>query len=166
MLFAIANALLLTAPYFLRLAGLFPVPGDPVLLPLLLTIFGVNTTCGVSAFIIGASMLSDVTEESEQRTGTRSEGVFFAGSFFVQKFVGGLGSFMSGQILAIAQFPAAAKVGEVPAQSIDRLTLVFALALLLFYGLAAAGYALFPFGRAEHERRLARLRHEAAAAAQ
>lgn len=165
MLFAVANALLITGPYFLRLAGLFPLPGDPVTVPLLLVIFGLNTTCGVSAFIIGASMLSDVTEESEQRTGARSEGVFFAGSFFVQKFVGGLGSFMSGQILAIAQFPAAAKVGEVAPESIDRLTLVFALALLLFYGLAAVGYAWFPFGRAEHEQRLARLRSEAAEAA-
>lgn len=158
MCFALANAVLITSPYFLRLLGWFPAAGDPVLVPLLLTIFAVNTTCGVSAFIIGASMLSDVVEESELRTGRRSEGVFFAGSFFVQKFVGGLGSFMAGQILTIANFPAEAKIETVPVETIDRLTLVFALALLLFYGLAALAYRWFPFGRAEHEARLARMR--------
>ncbi len=158
MCFALVNAVLITSPYFLRLLGWFPVPGDPVLLPLLLSIFAVQTTCGVSAFIIGASMLSDVVEESELRNGRRSEGVFFAGSFFVQKFVGGLGSFMAGQILAIADFPAAAKVETLPIATIDRLTLVFALALLLFYGLSALAYRAFPFGRVEHEARLARMR--------
>ncbi|MFX8164733.1 MFS transporter, partial [Acinetobacter baumannii] len=83
------------SPYVLRLAGWFPEPGSPLLLPVLLTIFAANTACGVSAFILGAAMLSDVVEESEVRTGKRSEGVFFAGGFFVQKLVGGLGIFMA-----------------------------------------------------------------------
>lgn len=155
--FAFANALLITSPYFLRLAGLFPAPGTPLMLPLLLTIFAINTACGVSSFIIGASMLSDVVEESALRTGKRSEGVFFAGSFFVQKLVGGLGTLMAGLILSIAQFPAAAVAGQVPAAMIDRLMLVFACALLLFYLLGALAYSRFPFGRAEHEARVAAL---------
>jgi GPH family glycoside/pentoside/hexuronide:cation symporter len=145
---------LLTLPYVLRFAGLFPEPGSPMLLPVLLTIFAVNTACGVSAFILGAAMLSDVVEDSEVRTGKRSEGVFFAGGFFVQKLVGGLGIFVAGQILAFAQFPDGAKPGQVPVAAIDRLTLVFVVLELLFYTLAAVCYARFPFGRAEHDARL------------
>lgn len=156
-LLSVGNVLLIVSPYALRLLGLFPSPDSPISLPLLLVIFGANTTCGVGAFILGASMLSDVVEESELRTGRRSEGVFFAGSFFVQKMVGGLGIFMAGAILAIAEFPAAAKPGEVPIATVDRLTLIFMLLLLLFYGLAAFVYSRFPFGRAEHLARIERM---------
>ena len=154
MALSVGAGVLLTLPYVLRFAGLFPEPGSPMLLPVLLTIFAVNTACGVSAFILGAAMLSDVVEDSEVRTGKRSEGVFFAGGFFVQKLVGGLGIFVAGQILAFAQFPDGAKPGQVPVAAIDRLTLVFVVLELLFYTLAAVCYARFPFGRAEHDARL------------
>ncbi|OQW78364.1 MAG: sodium:melibiose symporter [Proteobacteria bacterium ST_bin13] len=154
---SIMSVVLLVSPYILRLIGLFPSPQAPVTLPLLLSIFTVNTACEVSAFIIGASMLSDVVEESEQRTGRRSEGVFFSGSFFVQKMVGGLGIFMAGAILSIAQFPESAKPGQVPIATIDRLTLIFIVLLVIFYGSAAFIYSRFPFGRAEHQARLARM---------
>ena len=156
MLASFSSALLLVAPYVLRLLGCFPEIGSPWMLPVLLTIFGANTATGVSAFILGAAMLSDVVEESETRTAKRSEGVFFAGGFFVQKLVGGLGIFMASAILAFAAFPQGAKPGLVPVGTIDRLTLVFVVLELLFYGLAGLLYARFPFGRAEHEARLAR----------
>lgn len=155
--FAIVNALLITAPYFLRMLDLFPAPGSPPLLPLLLTIFAANTACGISSMIIGAAMLSDVVEESEMRTGRRSEGVFFAGSFFVQKLVGGLGTLLAGTILSLVAFPEAAVPGAVAASTIDRLVVVFACTLLLFYGCGAYAYSRFPFGRAEHAARLAEL---------
>lgn len=154
---SVINVLLIISPYVLRLSGMFPAPGSPLALPILLSIFMFNTACGVSAFIIAASMLSDVVEESELRTGRRSEGVFFSGSFFVQKMVGGLGIFMAGAILSIAEFPDSAKLGEVPIATIDRLTLIFVILLLTFYGLAAFAYSRFPFGRAEHLARLARM---------
>lgn len=154
---SIANAVLVVSPYVLRLLGLFPPPESPIALPLLLAIWTANTACGVGAFILGASMLSDVVEESELRTGRRSEGVFFAGSFFVQKMVGGFGVFMAGVILAVAQFPATARPGAVPIATIDRLTLIFIVLLLGFYGLSSIAYARFPFGRAEHLARLKRM---------
>ncbi|OYY89271.1 MAG: sodium:melibiose symporter [Sphingomonas sp. 28-66-16] len=154
---SIGNALLVVTPYVLRLMGVFPPPESPLALPILLAIWTANTACGVGAFILGASMLSDVVEESEQRTGRRSEGVFFSGSFFVQKMVGGLGIFMASTILAIAQFPAMAKPGAVPLATVDRLTLIFIVLMLVFYGLAALVYSRFPFGRAEHQARLDRL---------
>ena len=44
---------LLTLPYWLRLVGWFPEPGDPQMLPLLFAIFTCNTACSVSAMILG-----------------------------------------------------------------------------------------------------------------
>jgi GPH family glycoside/pentoside/hexuronide:cation symporter len=155
--FMAASAVLLVSPYMLRLAGLFPTPGNPALIPLLLGIFTVNAACSVSSTILGASMMADVVEHSEVETGRRSEGVFFAGAFFIQKCTSGLGIFAAGLILAVAGFPEAAKPGTVPVETVDRLTLLFG-ALYLSLGLAAAFlYRRFPFGKAEHLARVARL---------
>ena len=150
---SVANVLLIISPYVLRLLGLFPPPESMSALPLLLFIWMLNTACGVAAFILGAAMLADVVEESELRTGRRSEGVFFAGGFFVQKLCGGLGIFFAGLILQVAAFPQRA-VSAVPVGTIDRMTLCFVAAMILFYGGGAIFYAFFPFGRAEHEARL------------
>ncbi|WP_188056088.1 MFS transporter [Sphingosinithalassobacter sp. CS137] len=157
MSFMIAAACLLASPYLLRLAGLFPAPGDPWMLPLLFGIFTINAACGISSTILGASMMADVVEHSEVHTGRRSEGVFFAGAFFVQKCTSGLGIFAAGLILTAAGFPEAADPGAVPEATIDRLTLIFA---LLYMGLgfgAALFYRRFPFGRTEHDARIERL---------
>ncbi|AQR75862.1 sodium:melibiose symporter [Sphingomonas sp. LM7] len=155
--FMIAAAVLLTAPLWLRLAGLFPPAGSPWLMPLLLSFFTVNATCAVSSTILGASMMADVVEHSEDETGRRSEGVFFAGAFFVQKCTSGLGIFVAGVILTIAGFPEAAKPGSVSVETVDRLTILFA-ALYMSLGFAAAFfYRRFPFGKDEHLARVDRL---------
>ncbi|HEX8412438.1 MAG TPA: MFS transporter, partial [Sphingomicrobium sp.] len=154
-LFALCGAAISTGPYWLRLAGLFPEPGDPTLLPILFTFYILGTMCSVSGFILGASMMADVVEDSEAKTGRRSEGVFFAGSFFVQKCTTGLGIFLASLILSLAGFPAAAKPGMVDVATLDRLSLLFGVIYLGLAGLAAYFFSRFPFGRAEHEARLA-----------
>nr|WP_231564975.1 hypothetical protein [Sphingomonas sp. Ant H11] len=68
--------------------------------------------------------------------------------------VGGLGIFLAGAILAFAQFPQGARPGMVPAETLDRLTIVFIALELAFYGMAGLCYARFPFGRADHDARL------------
>jgi GPH family glycoside/pentoside/hexuronide:cation symporter len=147
-------ALLICAPYVLRLIGLFPHVGDPVMLPLLFAIFAVNATCSVSSTILGASMMADVVEHSEVTTGRRSEGVFFAGGFFVQKCTTGLGIFLSGWILSSVGFPEGATPGQVAGGTIDRLTITFA-GLYFALGMSAAIlYRRFPFGKAEHDARI------------
>ena len=148
------GAVLLTTPYALRLAGVFPAPGSPSLVPILFTIFLLQTAANVSGFILGASMMADVVEDSEQTTGRRSEGVFFAGSFFVQKCTSGIGIFAAGTILSLAQFPKLAKPGQVPIATLDRLTLIFLVSYLILGLTAAFLFTRFPFGRREHEARL------------
>ena len=69
------GATLNIAPYALRLLHVLPDVGQPALLPILLVFFAAATACNVSAFILGASMMADVVEDSEMRTGRRSEGV-------------------------------------------------------------------------------------------
>ncbi len=155
MLFACLAGATNTAPYWLRLAGLFPAPGDPALFPAYFTFVVAGTLASVSAFILGASMMADVVEDSESVTGRRSEGVFFAGSLFVQKCTSGIGIFLAGGMLSLADFPAGARPGDVDPATIDRLTLIFAGSYVAIAGLAVLAFARFPFGRAEHEARIA-----------
>ena len=99
--FVICGATVYASFCALFLFGLLPPPGwsrVAVLFPL----FAIQTALSVSSFILGASMMADVVEESQARTGRRNEGVFFAGSFFVQKCTSGLGIAVAGGILALA----------------------------------------------------------------
>ena len=154
---ALCAAVLSTTPYWLRLAGLFPEVGTPAMLPALFVCAGSSTMFSVTAYILGASMMADVVEDSESRTGRRSEGMFFAGGFFVQKCTSGIGIFVCGLILTAAEFPARALPGKVPVAALDRLTLIYALCYVAFLIGAAFFYTRFPFGRREHELRLAAL---------
>ena len=160
--FAIGTMVFQTMPYWLRFMGVLPPPGSVALVATLFPIFAIATASSVSAFILGASMMADVVEDSQARTGRRNEGVFFAGSFFVQKCTSGIGIFAAGTLLILADFPKAAKPGLVPVAALDRLTLLF---IVVYAGLALASgllFTRFPFGRVEHEARLARLAQAAA----
>jgi GPH family glycoside/pentoside/hexuronide:cation symporter len=157
MFFMAGGAMLLVSPYVLRLLRLFPENDSPWMLPILFSIFFVNGLCSISSTILGASMLADVVEHSEVQTGRRSEGVFFAGFFFVQKCTSGVGIFLTGRILLLAGFPPNAVPGSLPVATIDRLTLLFVVAYLTLGFAAAAFYSRFPFGKAEHEARVAKL---------
>lgn len=146
-----------TMPYWLKLAGLFPAVGSPVMLPLLFALVAAGTGCGVTAYILGASMMADVVEDSEVKTGRRSEGVFFAGGFFIQKCTSGVGIFVCSLILTAAGFPAKAVPGQVPVEVLDRLMLIYAGCYAVLACLAAFFYTRFPFGRTEHTLRMERL---------
>lgn len=149
--------LVATAPYTLRLLGLFPSPESGWMLPAIYLFAALSTTCSVTSYILGSSMMADVAEDSQSRTGRRSEGTFYAGGFFVQKCTSGLGIFVTGIILDVAGFPEKAVPGQVPVATIDRLTLIYICVYVACTALAAFCYTRFPFGRREHEARLAHL---------
>ncbi|MEO5492813.1 MAG: MFS transporter [Sphingomonas sp.] len=154
--FVISGAAVYASFCALFLFGLLPPPGwsrVAVLFPL----FAIQTALNVSSFILGASMMADVVEESQARTGRRNEGVFFAGSFFVQKCTSGLGIAVAGGILAIAGLQDKIGPGTASPEKVHNFVRMF----ILIYGTLALSAAFlftkFPFGRAEHEARLSGL---------
>jgi glycoside/pentoside/hexuronide:cation symporter, GPH family len=156
-LFGVSAAIVGTTPYLLRLGGVFPTVGDPLLIPVFLVFVTLATSLGVCVMMLISSMVADVVEASEERTGRREEGLFYAGFFFVQKCTTGIGIFLAGEIVSRSGFPAQAQIGAVPVAVLDRLTLTYALLTLVFAALGATCAALFPIGRADHEARLAKL---------
>ena len=153
----ITSALFVCSSYTLRLLGLFPEVGDPAMLPAFLVLNTIGTALGVGALIIAGSMMSDVVEASEEKTGRREEGLFFAGTLFMQKTSSGLGIFIVGLLLAAAEFPDNAVGGQVAKDVLDRMTLYFVIATLALSAMAAIVVMRFPFGEAEHRARVAKL---------
>lgn len=146
-----------TIPYWLRLARVFPEPGDPTMLPLLLAMVSLATGFGVCVMMLIGSMIADVVEASEERSGKREEGLFYAGALFMQKCTSGLGIFASGILLSVAGFPAKAVPGKVPIEVLDRLT-GFVAGLMVLVALVSSWlFTRFPISKADHEARLAKL---------
>ena len=156
-LFVVLASAIGLLPYVLRLLDLFPLPGSPWMLPGYLACIGIATGFAVGTFMIGGSMMADVVDASEEITGRREEGLFFAGVLFMQKCTSGIGIALSGLVLALSGFPEKAVVGTVPEDVIDRMTLVFSILTISFAILCALIFLIFPFGRAEHDARIARL---------
>ena len=156
-LLTMVSAMFVVSTYSLRLLGLFPDVGSPMLLPMFLLLNTIGTAAGVAGMIIGASMMSDVVEASEEETGRREEGLFFSGALFMQKCASGLGILITGWILSAAQFPEAAVPGKVDVAALDRYTLLFIIATLALSAVSAWAFLRFPFGQAEHDARIAAL---------
>ena len=154
--FVISGATVYASFCALFLFDLLPPPGwsrVAVLFPL----FAIQTALNVCSFILGASMMADVVEESQARTGRRNEGVFFAGSFFVQKCTTGLGIAVAGGILALAGLQDKIDPATVSSAKAHNFVLMFILIYGTLAAIAAFLFTKFPFGRAEHEARLAGL---------
>ena len=150
-----------TTPLILRLLGLFPVNHAPILLPLLIVQSITSTALSITGAILTSSMIADVVEDSELRTGRRSEGLLFAASSLVAKAVSGIGIFASGILLLAIHFPRKAQPGHVPPEVIRHLALVYVPTIFILYGLALLFLMGYRITRASHQETLQRLAAEA-----
>jgi glycoside/pentoside/hexuronide:cation symporter, GPH family len=144
-------------PYVLKLLGLFPQNGSPALIPTLFSIVTLANAFSVGSVMLGQSMVADVVEASQEKTGERNEGIFFAGYFFAQKSATGFGIFLTALILSGIGFPKGAKPGAVALPILDHLILIYVIVLLALGWSSAALIARFPITRAEHSARVRQL---------
>lgn len=146
-----------TAPYWLRMAGLFPEPGSVYLIPALFTLSVVSIAASISAMILTYSMMADVTDAYEYTAGKRTEGLFSSGMWLMQKMVGGMGILLSGLIIAFIQLPEQAVPGSVDPAVVDNLALIYVTIITAIGLIGTWAYTLFPLGEKDHSDRLAKL---------
>ena len=148
-------------PIGLRLLGVFPDNGEGAVLPLLFvqTVFSTGFT--ITSAILISSMIADVVEDSELRTGRRSEGLFFSAAAFISKAVSGVGIFASSMILLAIGFPQDAKPGQVGQEVVNNLGLVYLVVLAALYGAAILCVSLYRITREGHEESLRKLAAQA-----
>ncbi len=144
-------------PYALRFLDLFPENGSPFLIPILFTLITISNSFAVCAAMLGQSMAADVIEASQLETGERTEGLFFAGYFFVQKCATGFGIFLAGTMVSLSGFPAQAKPGQVAQPVLDTLAISL-LSFVVILGIVSVfAISRFPISRADHEERVSQL---------
>jgi len=144
-------------PILLRLLGVLPENGDPILFPLLATINTIDIGLIVALQAILASMVADLVEESELKTGRRSEGVFFAATTFIRKSTQGFGVLAAGFVLAYAALPDEPVVGQVPEDALFRLGIAYVPLLFSLYMALLVAISFYKIDRDSHTRNLAEL---------
>jgi len=104
--------------------------------------------------VLIASMIADLVEQSELKTGRRSEGVFFAANTFIQKMTTGLGVMVATLVLMLANFPAGATPNQVPQEVLVALGWWY-LPMIMGLRLAMLGVILlYRLDRRAHEENL------------
>lgn len=152
------------SPLVLGLMGVWLHPGMPNLVWILLAVGMVSGAMTIGASIPVTAMIADVVEDSEIKTGRRSEGLFFAGNSFLAKAVTGLGLFASGILLAVSGFPTGAVPGKVDPAIVHHFAVVYLVTITVVYGLGVIALAFFPINRETHRKNLQTLAAEMAQA--
>jgi len=142
------------APVMLRLIGWFPGNDSPYLFPVMIFHYITYVTLIVMFGIVQSSMLADIVEDAQMKTGRREEGLFFAARTFAAKATSGIGAFIAGIALDLIQFPPGAQPGQVPEEVIFRLGVIFGPTLMAFYLLALACIGFYRITREGHDKRI------------
>lgn len=156
LLFLVGLAISVT-PMSLRLFNAFPENGAPSLFPLLTGFSFIGLALMIAASMLGYSMIADVVEDNQLKSGLRSEGLFFAANSFVLKAVSGVGVFMAGLILAIVHFPQGAAgqpATQIAPDIVRNLALVYLPVILILYVIAALCLIGYRITREKHEENL------------
>ncbi|NCF59643.1 MAG: sugar transporter, partial [Gammaproteobacteria bacterium] len=144
-------------PIMLRLVGVLPENGTPFVFWFVFTAGVIDLGLIICFQILYTSMMADLVEQSELKTGRRSEGVFFSAITFIRKSVQGFGLMLASLVLYLARFPAGAGVGQVSDETIWRLGAYYVPTILIIWMLMLAVISRYQLNRADHEENLRRL---------
>jgi GPH family glycoside/pentoside/hexuronide:cation symporter len=152
-----ASLIASVAPIAMRLVGFIPANGTGALVAIVILFQFIAATLGLTGFIIVSSMMADVVEDAAVSTGQRSEGLLFAANGLISKCVTGVGTFVSGLMLAWVSFPQHATPGQVDPAILRHLGLVFVPIVTVFSAISIAVLMFYDIDRSTHERNIERL---------
>ncbi len=136
--------------------SLFPTNDSPYLLATLCVHVVINVTCAIIVFATLSSMLMDLVEDIQLKTGRREEGVLFSARSFADKAVSGFGLTFAGIILSLISFPESSEIreqlnGVVPDQVLADLALWYIPICIIAFGSALSLVSGYSLTRDEHE---------------
>jgi Na+/melibiose symporter-like transporter len=161
MMFAI-GIIVNSMPLILGLLGVLEPKPSIGLIALIFAFSSIGAAFAIGSSIMVVSMIADVVEDSETTTGKRSEGLFFAGSSFVQKSASGLGLLASGLVLAAVHFPNDKLPGKIDPHIVWNFCTLYLVIVFALYGTAFWILSHFPISRDTHQANLQKLSEEAA----
>ena len=151
----------------LKLFGLMPPDGSNALLLIFFSTVAIGLGLAIASGILVASMITDIVEDSELRTGRRSEGLFSAALSFVAKATGGLGILLAGLMIDFVHFPKQAlpaTIDIVAPHAVRNLVLIYMPVQIVLWIVAISLVTGYRIDRKTHEHNLQRLAEAAALA--
>ncbi len=119
-------------PITLYLFGGLPADIGPRFI-FIFVVNGISQIFFIAYMILLDSMLTDVIDENELKTGHREEGLFFAARSFSQKASFGLGALFAGIALDIIEFPKNASPETITPEVINSLAMLGGPVLFFFF---------------------------------
>ncbi len=149
-------------PIILRLSNLFFPNGHPLLFPSILVTQMVSIAGLAGVFVTVASMLGDITDESELKSNLRQEGIFYSTRMFMGKSVQALGHLIAGVALDYyILFPKGGKdtvqPGDVASDIIFRLGVAHAVLIILLAIIGCYFYSKYSITEDTHKKTLEKL---------
>jgi len=135
---------------FLRIIGVLPDNGSEWLLWIIVVDLAFFYAVQVVNGVIASSVLADILDQHELKTGYRQEAMFTAAMLFCIKATTGLGILFGGVILSIIGLPTQATPSSVPAETIFNLGLIVGLCLPLLQLIPIAMIPRYSITRAVH----------------
>ncbi|WP_309644414.1 MFS transporter [Phenylobacterium sp.] len=152
-----ASVVTTNGPITLRLLDLFPENGSPMLLPILLANAVLGGVFGTGGFILVTSMIADIVEESQVKTGRRSEGLLFSADSLLNKIVSGFATVLPGLLLAFVGFPTGVTPANLDPEIMRRLAYIYVPITVTLSLLSIATWRFYRIDASAHEANLAAL---------
>ncbi|MDY7098419.1 MAG: MFS transporter [Pseudomonadota bacterium] len=152
---ALVSAAVYFTPYALFLAGSWPETGSTLSTGMVLTFLLFGNTAGIVSIISATSMVAEIVEAFEERTGKRAEGTFYSGNWLVQKCATGGGILLTGLLISLVGLEPGTPQDQVSDEVVSRLAILYMVASLVMACIAAFWLARFPISREDHEARVA-----------
>lgn len=150
-------------PIFLRLIDVLPENGSPEIFWIVLITNTIDVGLIICYQILAASMMADLVEQGEAKTGNRSEGLFFAASTFMRKFGEGFGIVVAGFVIAAVGLAAGTTQADVSDETLWKLGAVYVPVILTLWLTMVGIIGFYKIDRAKHEATLQELADRKAA---
>jgi len=137
-----------------------PENGDPMLFPIVATINTIDLGLIIAFQTISYSMIADLVEQSEIKTGRRSEGVFYAAVTFTRKASQAVGVVLAGVGLSLLAFPQGEAVKSVSDEKLWQFGAFYVPTLWILWSLMLFAISRYKIGKEEHEENLRQLRQK------
>lgn len=142
-------------PYVLLLAGAWPTTGTTASTALLYAFLICANTASVVSIISATSMVAEIVEAFEERTGKRAEGTFYSGNWLVQKCATGGGILLTSLIVQSIDLAPGTPQSQVTQETVTQLVVLFVATASVLGLVAAFWLGRFPITREQHEARMA-----------
>ncbi len=144
------------APVLGRFLGWMPDNEHAALLPLLVGFSGAGYCVFAILNISVMSMLADIADQHELKSGNRREGMFYSARTFFSKATTALGALVGGVAIDVIQFPTGAQPGEVAQETLTQLGLLDGPIAAVPALIAIFFYSRYTITKREHSK----IRHE------